>query len=226
MHPNYHSANLEWDTLALHHPLIHKQTGTKIHLCGVHHKSLASYERVKRVVEELKPIVVTLETDRLNLERFAGKFEVLGGRLLPMLGLEEQHPNMNNSDHVQDDHHRPTTTLNDNQWHLTPSELSRLELFGFHPSSNKPTDLLHGLEIHAALQSSLSTGSYLKCIDLPLPQIRNPPTHHVSAFLEQVRNRYKLPFPPDKSDGTRTPGTLMHKMESELDSRRSLSAFG
>jgi hypothetical protein len=111
--------------------------------------------------------------------------------------------------------------------YLSSQDLSRLALFGFTPSQLlQPSDLFHGLEVASAISAARLTQSHIKSIDLPIPHIRQPPTFHISQFLTDIRTRYKLPIPPDQSDGSKTAGTWMHKMEDELDSQRKLSPLG
>ncbi|KAJ3183169.1 hypothetical protein HDU85_002195 [Gaertneriomyces sp. JEL0708] len=54
----------DWTSLTLRYPLTHLQTGINIYLCGVHHHSPSSLDRVRRVIQQLKPKALCLEVDQ------------------------------------------------------------------------------------------------------------------------------------------------------------------
>ena len=73
----YNKANRDWHTLALHYPLLHKQTGTQIHIIGVHHNSPASLDRVQTVIRYLKPSAVLIELHKKTLDYVLAKSDLL-----------------------------------------------------------------------------------------------------------------------------------------------------
>ncbi|KAJ3292226.1 hypothetical protein HK104_005445 [Borealophlyctis nickersoniae] len=81
-HPNYEAANHDWTHTAINFPLIHKQTGIRVHLVGVNHHSPASLARVHEVITTLKPRVICLELDEARRAGYEAKAEALLDQVL------------------------------------------------------------------------------------------------------------------------------------------------
>jgi pheromone shutdown protein TraB len=159
----------EWTRLALDRPLIHRQTGLKIHVIGVHHNSKYSIQRVLHVLSELRPAMIGLEIDHSRIGFLSSKSRLL----------------LRNSSSDED---RPILISSTDD--MTSQDRLMAEQYGLDPSSES---LQYALEMAAGLKAGKAMGSIIKLLDVP-PKIlmENKASQETKKIIESAKIRFRL----------------------------------
>ncbi|KAI9093077.1 hypothetical protein DFS34DRAFT_696747 [Phlyctochytrium arcticum] len=212
----YDLKNLEWTLLALDQPLIHHQTGIKIHVVGVHHHSPASLERVQYVIDQVKPVAVCLEVDQARLEAYASKAQLV---------LEGKNRNATPEDvkmaisRLQEERNRQDSSVeskrgvfmiesasstSSNLVPLSDDERLFLSSIGINPNLQFTSDHIHyGLEMGTAVFAARSHGAVVRAIDIHPNTLRAEPPH--SPLIKGLIQRFKLARPAAVTRATAVP---------------------
>ncbi|KAI9207633.1 uncharacterized protein BJ171DRAFT_493281 [Polychytrium aggregatum] len=183
----FEQSKREWDELAMS-PLVHKQTGIQIFLCGTHHDSVTSIDRVKSTIEQVRPAVVAVEATVATLT----KFQARGQHLLPLVGSQGS-PSGSTSQQL----HAA----------IRPDEIQSLGEEGISPSLLKENSLGYGLEIAAAIESASCMGAIVKAIDMEPEVAANPTSPEDTHAVSSAKERFRIGMP--RSISTRT--TLLNR---------------
>ncbi|KAI9017845.1 hypothetical protein BC832DRAFT_545825 [Gaertneriomyces semiglobifer] len=157
----------EWTSLTLRYPLTHLQTGINIYLCGVHHHSPSSLDRVRRVIQKVKPKALCLEVDQKRWNTLGFDSYLLNESGEPGLDLRLL---------------KGVQTVDSSN----PSYLNDED------NSNSPaTDSDYGAEMPLAYHLALR--NYAKCVTRLIDQHPNTLSHPSSrAILSSLIKKYSL----------------------------------
>lgn len=164
--------NKVWSDIAFNHPLVHAQTGTKIHLVGIHHNSVLSLERAKESILKLRPAMVMLELDAQRFRAVSDKAKVY------------LNPNSKEAAQIS----RIIGISSNESQHQTKAATSGSE-------QSVDQELLYSLEMGTALETAREIGACIKLIDIQsetLIEMDANSTH--SSFISSARREFKLPI--------------------------------
>ncbi|KAI8825965.1 uncharacterized protein EV422DRAFT_563781 [Fimicolochytrium jonesii] len=195
-HPFYATASADWTALSLNHPLLHNQTGIRIHLVGIHHSSPASIDRVNSVIDHVKPAAVCIETDKSRMDLCVAKAAVVLRPSDDPLsgGVDMRIPPRLRGVQTIISPSGPNSSASPAFANLTPKDHDTLSRLGLDPALHLSSDHLHyGLEMAAAIHSALRHSAIVRAIDIHPNVLRNNPAH--SQLIEKLIRRYRL-LPP------------------------------
>jgi pheromone shutdown protein TraB len=171
----YRKANQDWDTIAMHYPLRHQQTGMNIHIVGVHHNSPASIYRVENVIQELKPCGVLVELHPKSLQYVLAK-----SSFLSQPRFHERVQQVIQGSSLQN--HK-----------VSDVDKNALRMYGISSEVVDSEQILYGAEMGAAINEANKIGSEIVYID-ESPKDLQYMIHHdnKSNIAQDAQTRFQL----------------------------------
>ncbi|KAJ3006372.1 hypothetical protein HKX48_000157 [Thoreauomyces humboldtii] len=196
-HPRYEISNAEWTVLSLDHPLVHKQTGIRVHLIGIHHQSPASVERVQQVIDEVKPVAVCLEVDSQRLGFFAAKAELLLGDHRTTSSTPDTDPRPARLRGVRTVVRPVPSSSIPTERTLTERDRKVMARLDMDPDAHlsSPARMHYGLEMGVAVRSAYEHDAVVRAIDVH-PDALASALH--SPLVKHLVGRYRLLPPSDR----------------------------